>query len=181
MTDSLEAMAFNTKSSVNDIYSCSWGPDDNGRTVDGPHHLAQVRNCSWYNYLRRLISWIAYLSVCQCFWSGAPRKAVEWVHAGQETLTLRTRSTTCSISCIRAGQHPLNYPQVQYSGQKSLFFPQPKFPKCLIPPPFSRAFPVDGAAGSFQNVCCSQDATRIGASAKLLTFWIHFCTKFPKI
>lgn len=42
MTDSLEAMAFNTKSDVNDIYSCSWGPDDNGRTVDGPHQLAQV-------------------------------------------------------------------------------------------------------------------------------------------
>lgn len=42
MTDSLEAMAFNTKSEVNDVYSCSWGPDDNGRTVDGPHQLAQV-------------------------------------------------------------------------------------------------------------------------------------------
>jgi len=42
MTDSLEAMAFNTKSDVNDVYSCSWGPDDNGRTVDGPHQLAQV-------------------------------------------------------------------------------------------------------------------------------------------
>ncbi|XP_047128901.1 proprotein convertase subtilisin/kexin type 7 isoform X1 [Hydra vulgaris] len=42
MTDSLEAMAFNTKSEVNDVYSCSWGPDDNGRTVDGPHQLAQA-------------------------------------------------------------------------------------------------------------------------------------------
>lgn len=42
MTDSLEAMAFNTRSNVNDVYSCSWGPDDNGRTVDGPHQLAQA-------------------------------------------------------------------------------------------------------------------------------------------
>ena len=42
MTDSLEAMAFNMKDQVNDIYSCSWGPDDNGKTVDGPHQLAQV-------------------------------------------------------------------------------------------------------------------------------------------
>ncbi|XP_048581194.1 proprotein convertase subtilisin/kexin type 7 isoform X2 [Nematostella vectensis] len=42
MTDSLEAMAFNTKMHVNDIYSCSWGPDDNGKTVDGPHQLAQA-------------------------------------------------------------------------------------------------------------------------------------------
>ncbi|XP_065071198.1 proprotein convertase subtilisin/kexin type 7-like [Rhopilema esculentum] len=42
MTDSLEAMAFNTKMDINDIYSCSWGPDDNGKTVDGPHRLAQA-------------------------------------------------------------------------------------------------------------------------------------------
>lgn len=42
MTDSLEAMAFNSKMYVNDIYSCSWGPDDNGKTVDGPHQLAQA-------------------------------------------------------------------------------------------------------------------------------------------
>ncbi|CAB4014559.1 pro convertase subtilisin kexin type 7-like, partial [Paramuricea clavata] len=42
MTDSLEAMAFNMKDQVNDIYSCSWGPDDNGKTVDGPHQLAQA-------------------------------------------------------------------------------------------------------------------------------------------
>jgi len=42
MTDSLEAMAFNSKMHVNDIYSCSWGPDDNGKTVDGPHQLAQA-------------------------------------------------------------------------------------------------------------------------------------------
>ncbi|XP_028402648.1 proprotein convertase subtilisin/kexin type 7-like [Dendronephthya gigantea] len=42
MTDSLEAMAFNMKDQINDIYSCSWGPDDNGKTVDGPHQLAQA-------------------------------------------------------------------------------------------------------------------------------------------
>lgn len=42
MTDSLEAMAFNSKMHINDIYSCSWGPDDNGKTVDGPHQLAQA-------------------------------------------------------------------------------------------------------------------------------------------
>ncbi|XP_041373167.1 proprotein convertase subtilisin/kexin type 7-like [Gigantopelta aegis] len=40
MTDSLEASAFNKKLQVNDIYSCSWGPDDDGKTVDGPHILA---------------------------------------------------------------------------------------------------------------------------------------------
>ncbi|XP_005098392.1 proprotein convertase subtilisin/kexin type 7 [Aplysia californica] len=40
LTDSMEAQAFNTKMDINDIYSCSWGPDDDGRTVDGPHIMA---------------------------------------------------------------------------------------------------------------------------------------------
>ncbi|KAK6963898.1 proprotein convertase subtilisin/kexin type 7 [Biomphalaria glabrata] len=40
MTDSMEAEAFNKKMDVNDIYSCSWGPDDDGKTVDGPHLMA---------------------------------------------------------------------------------------------------------------------------------------------
>ncbi|XP_071806358.1 proprotein convertase subtilisin/kexin type 7-like [Asterias amurensis] len=42
MTDSLEATAFNKNMHINDIYSCSWGPDDDGKTVDGPHPLAQT-------------------------------------------------------------------------------------------------------------------------------------------
>ncbi|KAK4324916.1 hypothetical protein Pmani_004476 [Petrolisthes manimaculis] len=41
MTDSMEAKAFVHGLDVNDIYSCSWGPDDDGRTVDGPHTLAR--------------------------------------------------------------------------------------------------------------------------------------------
>ncbi|ESO83331.1 hypothetical protein LOTGIDRAFT_81964, partial [Lottia gigantea] len=40
MTDSLEATAFNKKLQINHVYSCSWGPDDDGKTVDGPHILA---------------------------------------------------------------------------------------------------------------------------------------------
>ncbi|XP_052059999.1 proprotein convertase subtilisin/kexin type 7-like [Mytilus californianus] len=40
MTDSLEAKGFNERIQVNDIYSCSWGPDDDGKTVDGPHFMA---------------------------------------------------------------------------------------------------------------------------------------------
>ncbi|CAN9511084.1 unnamed protein product [Ophioblennius macclurei] len=42
LTDSLEAIAFNKHFQVNDIYSCSWGPDDDGRTVDGPHPLGKA-------------------------------------------------------------------------------------------------------------------------------------------
>ncbi|XP_052806356.1 proprotein convertase subtilisin/kexin type 7-like [Mya arenaria] len=40
LTDSLEAQAFTQGFQINDIYSCSWGPDDDGKTVDGPHTLA---------------------------------------------------------------------------------------------------------------------------------------------
>ncbi|KAL5020538.1 hypothetical protein ScPMuIL_003430 [Solemya velum] len=40
MTDSLEANAFSKNNQINAIYSCSWGPDDDGKTVDGPHALA---------------------------------------------------------------------------------------------------------------------------------------------
>ncbi|XP_060901607.1 proprotein convertase subtilisin/kexin type 7 [Labrus mixtus] len=42
LTDSLEAVAFNKHYQVNDIYSCSWGPDDDGHTVDGPHPLGKA-------------------------------------------------------------------------------------------------------------------------------------------
>ncbi|XP_072886232.1 proprotein convertase subtilisin/kexin type 7-like isoform X1 [Hemitrygon akajei] len=42
LTDSIEAMAFNKHFQINDIYSCSWGPDDDGKTVDGPHPLGKA-------------------------------------------------------------------------------------------------------------------------------------------
>ncbi|XP_056138927.1 proprotein convertase subtilisin/kexin type 7 [Lampris incognitus] len=42
LTDSMEAIAFNKHYQINDIYSCSWGPDDDGRTVDGPHPLGKA-------------------------------------------------------------------------------------------------------------------------------------------
>ena len=42
MTDSIEATAFNKHSDINDIYSCSWGPEDDGKTVDGPRALAKA-------------------------------------------------------------------------------------------------------------------------------------------
>ncbi|NWR23447.1 PCSK7 convertase, partial [Emberiza fucata] len=41
LTDSMEAIAFNKHYQINDIYSCSWGPDDDGKTVDGPHQLGK--------------------------------------------------------------------------------------------------------------------------------------------
>ncbi|NWZ15684.1 PCSK7 convertase, partial [Agelaius phoeniceus] len=46
LTDSMEAIAFNKHYQINDIYSCSWGPDDDGKTVDGPHQLGKVNPSS---------------------------------------------------------------------------------------------------------------------------------------
>ncbi len=41
MTDALEAQALNYAWDVNDIYSSSWGPMDDGMSIDGPGKLGQ--------------------------------------------------------------------------------------------------------------------------------------------
>lgn len=40
VTDSLEAKALSHALDHNDIYSASWGPSDDGTTVEGPGKLA---------------------------------------------------------------------------------------------------------------------------------------------
>ena len=40
ITDSVEARSLSYKPEYVDIYSSSWGPDDDGKTVDGPKVLA---------------------------------------------------------------------------------------------------------------------------------------------
>lgn len=42
MTDVVEAQALSLRQQYIDIYSSSWGPDDDGRTVDGPGPLARM-------------------------------------------------------------------------------------------------------------------------------------------
>lgn len=42
MTDMVEAQSLSLKQQYIDIYSSSWGPDDDGRTVDGPGPLAKL-------------------------------------------------------------------------------------------------------------------------------------------
>lgn len=41
VTDSVEAQSLSLRNNHIDIYSASWGPDDDGRTVDGPATLAR--------------------------------------------------------------------------------------------------------------------------------------------
>ena len=40
-TDAMEALAFQHNRQHIDIYSCSWGPEDTGWTMDGPGKLAE--------------------------------------------------------------------------------------------------------------------------------------------
>lgn len=41
VTDAVEAGSLSFASDFIDIYSSSWGPDDDGKTVDGPGPLAK--------------------------------------------------------------------------------------------------------------------------------------------
>ena len=41
MTDIIEASSISHMPQLIDIYSASWGPEDDGKTVDGPAHLAE--------------------------------------------------------------------------------------------------------------------------------------------
>lgn len=41
VTDSVEAISLSYNRDHIDIYSASWGPDDDGKTVDGPGSLAR--------------------------------------------------------------------------------------------------------------------------------------------
>jgi len=56
MTDMVEAQSLSLRQQYIDIYSSSWGPDDDGRTVDGPGPLARLA----------LESGIRKVSVCLC-------------------------------------------------------------------------------------------------------------------
>lgn len=41
VTDAVEASSLSLNPQQIDLYSSSWGPDDDGRTVDGPARLAK--------------------------------------------------------------------------------------------------------------------------------------------
>ena len=59
VTDVLEAQSFVHKAHINWILSCSWGPEDNGRTTEGPGTLAKVRTCT-----TEVCSNLANLNLC---------------------------------------------------------------------------------------------------------------------
>lgn len=65
MTDLIEANSMGHEPNLIDIYSASWGPTDDGKTVDGPRNATmraivkgvnEVCNLALYNYVFPLIS-----------------------------------------------------------------------------------------------------------------------------
>lgn len=59
MTDVVEAKSLSLRQHYIDIYSSSWGPEDDGRTLEGPGPLAKLA-------LRNGILKVCLLKVCFC-------------------------------------------------------------------------------------------------------------------
>ena len=67
VTDSVEAKSLSYHPQHIHIYSASWGPDDDGRTVDGPATLA--RN-AFYNGITKVCTHITLIALKEfCLWS----------------------------------------------------------------------------------------------------------------
>lgn len=57
VTDSVEAQSLSLRNNHIDIYSASWGPDDDGRTVDGPATLARK---AFYDGITKVVNMSNY-------------------------------------------------------------------------------------------------------------------------
>jgi len=55
--DAVEAESLSLNPQHIDIYSSSWGPDDDGRTVDGPGPLARKAFLNGIAYVHEFISY----------------------------------------------------------------------------------------------------------------------------
>ena len=67
MTDLIEANAMGHMPNVIDIYSASWGPTDDGKTVDGPRNLTMRAIVNGVNNVGVFISCFhLFLSIINC-------------------------------------------------------------------------------------------------------------------
>lgn len=69
MTDLIEANSMGHEPDLIDIYSASWGPTDDGRTVDGPRNAtmrAIVRGVNEVRY--KLLYYTIYILSCIDNW-----------------------------------------------------------------------------------------------------------------
>lgn len=76
VTDAVEARSLSLNSQHIDIYSASWGPDDDGKTVDGPGELAtrafiegvtKVKlksSIDWKNNKETSCCWVSNVATC---------------------------------------------------------------------------------------------------------------------
>lgn len=55
MTDIIEASSISHMPQLIDIYSASWGPTDNGKTVDGPRELTLQAMADGVNKVRSFL------------------------------------------------------------------------------------------------------------------------------
>jgi proprotein convertase subtilisin/kexin type 2 len=59
MTDLIEANSMGHEPNLIDIYSASWGPTDDGKTVDGPRNATMRAIVRGVNEVRTLLSCIS--------------------------------------------------------------------------------------------------------------------------
>lgn len=83
VTDVVEAKSLGIRPNYIDIYSASWGPDDDGKTVDGPGRLA--KQAFEYGIKKVGVTWGS---------RGGPR--VGW---GVSQLEIRVTEATLSLLC----------------------------------------------------------------------------------
>lgn len=66
MTDIIEASSISHMPQVIDIYSASWGPTDDGKTVDGPRELTLQAMADGVNKVRQQLK--AFRIICRRNW-----------------------------------------------------------------------------------------------------------------
>ena len=63
VTDAVEASSLSLNPQHIDLYSSSWGPDDDGRTVDGPAKLAKK---AFSDGVQKVFSQLTFCFYCAC-------------------------------------------------------------------------------------------------------------------
>lgn len=66
MTDVIEASSISHMPQVIDIYSASWGPTDDGKTVDGPRELTLQAMADGVNKVRQ--QWKVFITIYRRNW-----------------------------------------------------------------------------------------------------------------
>lgn len=66
MTDIIEASSISHMPQVIDIYSASWGPTDDGKTVDGPRELTLQAMADGVNKVRQQLK--VFRIICRRNW-----------------------------------------------------------------------------------------------------------------